>query len=269
MELDDRTADATAGYDTLCRQSPPYVRACFDRVRLMFETGDAAAEQAATALISKYPNEAITQSLVKRLARYYLDAETFDEGRTALAALVKALQNTEIEDTLRFEISRLARAADDTPGEKTELVALIRRHARWQSQLWDDAVWRMAEICRDENNEDEEIVWLKTLEQAQESSRLIGSYTSPYYDDALYRLGEIHLTRGRFAAARRAFAVLAASETSRMQDDGLLGLARVDLAEGQSEDACAKLLEVQKIDGSASRKASSLYNGAKCGPEPN
>ncbi len=265
LENEGRVNDALDGYLSLCNESPSYTRACFDRARLLFEVGDVEkARTLAVELISRYPNGPFTLSAVKRLARSYLDGNAIKAGRMVMTALAKPLKDTEIWDTLVFEAAHLAREEKDVEGETFELTRLVNQSGRWQSQLWDDAVWRLAEINRQTGRTDEEVRWLTKLKDAQESSRLIGSYTSPFYDDALLRLGEIHLSRNDFDRARIEFGTLSQLSTSRKNDDGLLGLARVDLAEGRILDACAKLAEVQRQDGSAKRRASKLWVREGC-----
>lgn len=262
----ERLAEADTGYRLLCEKDPPYVRACFDRARLLYRTDTAAAaREASIRTILRFPNEAFVQSLVKRTARSYLDADAVAEGVTALTALERKMKNDEARDTVLFEIARLARAGNDVAAETETLTTLVRSFGRWQSQLWDDAVWRLSQICRETNELNAEIEWLNTLLAERESSRLIGSYASPYHDDGLLRLGEIFLEAGRFEAAESMFSDLAATSTSRLKDDGALGLARVDLARGHVRAACEKLRRIQQKDGSAKRTAAGLAASNGCG----
>lgn len=257
--------EARTAYFSLCEKDPPYVRACFDHARLLYliEPVDSA-RAASVKTILRYPDTAFTQSLVKRLARSYRASNSAAQGLTVLAALDKQLKGSEVRDTILFEMARLAREQGDIDGETDSLATLVRTYGRWKSQLWDDAVWRLSEIGRETQRTDVEIAWLNKLSAAHESSRLIGSYTSPYYDDALFRLGEIHLNAGRLDAAGAAFSALSALSTSRMCDDGVLGLARVDLAAGRVREACEKLTKLQKKDGSTKQTAVNLSVSNRC-----
>lgn len=245
-ERDGDTDEAIEGYRAMCDRTPPYPRACFDYARMQFEVAPTdVARKITERTIERYPGEALAQSAVKRLRRSYGD--DVESGMTALGRLAKTIAGTEIHDTVLFEMSRLARSAGDTVREAETLRRLMAGHNRWDSQLWDNAAWRLVAIYQESGDVDEERKMLKALIRTKEPSALLGSYTSPYYDDALLRLGEIQLSQGAHQQAYDTFMTLAASETSSLRESGRLGAARVRRAQGNTRAACQILSDLLKL----------------------
>lgn len=265
FEVERRSREAGSAYLALCGKTPPFVRACFDYARVMYETASLDEARAVSVqTVIRFPDAAGAQSLIKRLARSYVSENRAAEGAAALLALGEKVQKTESWDTVIYEVARSARRGGDFPAEKKYLEMLVKAHGRWESQLWDNAVWRLSRICRAENKKDEELFWLDTLLEERESSRIIGSYMSPFHDDALYRLGEIYAADKKFEDARRVFLELGDVRTSRLHDDGLLGAAKADIAQGNLKRACAVLREIVELDGSAKREAAATAESIHC-----
>lgn len=236
-ERNGSTAEALLGYQTMCGLSTPYVRACFDYARLLFKTAPVSdARAAASQVILRFPDSAHCQSAVKRLKRSYKDDPRL--GMSELSTIAEKIDGKECHDTLIFENAKLARSAEDQEAEIGKLKQLIKRYDRWESQLWDDATWRLATIYRETGQTGLEKKILRSLLNTRAPSVLIGSYTSPYHDDALLRVGEIQLEEGKANQAQTSFMELWQQKTSPLREAGLLGAARAKHALGDHAGAC-------------------------------
>lgn len=259
--------EALAGYDEMCRRRPPYPRACYDLSRLLFELERfAEAREASTSFIVEYPEHALAPTAAKRLGRHYAEAGRIAEGVAALTDLARTVDGTDAEDSVRYEIARLHRAAGDLAAEAAALQPIVAMD-RWDSQLWNDAIWRLIEVRSEQGDRAAEERLLEELLDTRESSYLIGSYTTGYHDDAMLRLGRLRLDDGRLDEAYDIFIELSRWDTSRERDDGLLWAARARLAQGRERDACkllGRLLE-KMPDASCHRDAKRLFATSGCG----
>jgi tetratricopeptide (TPR) repeat protein len=236
---------ALRGYTALCEQDPPYVRACFDRVRVLFKARPVAeARRETVALIERFTDDGLTQSAVKRLAGSYSGANAHGDGIDAMTVLGERVKGTDIHDTVLFAVAKLARGIDDRDSERMNLELLVSEHGRWESQLWDDAVWRLANMARESGDTDVEKKWIRLLIDADESSWWIGSYTTAFHDDALIRLGHILLMASESETAVEVFDTAAGLESSRRVDDALLGAAQARIVLRRFREACDILSEV-------------------------
>ena len=256
LEGEENLEAAAAGYRGLCEQQPPYVRACFDLARVLYRLrSPEAAREVSVRTLLKYSEEGFAPSLVKRLAQSLRDTGEWDAGIAELEKLAEQLKDSEIFDTILFAAARLARDGGDGAAEERLLRRIVASHDRWESQLWDDAVWRLSQICREGGRTDDELQWLGVLLNARESSRLLGSYNSPHHDDALYRAAQIHLERQELKSAYRLFLELSKISSARLSDEGLVGAAEAAEAMGRVSKACELLMEAVEKDGTAKRDA--------------
>lgn len=258
--------EALAGFDAMCRRRPPYPRACYDRSRLLFELGrHAEAREASVSYITGFPDHALAPTAAKRLGRHYAESGRVAEGVSALTDLARAVDGTDAEDSVRYEIARLHRAAGDLAAEAAALEPIVAM-GRWDSQLWNDSIWRLIEVRSEQGDRAEEERLLEELIGTRESSYLIGSYTTGYHDDAMLRLGRLRLDGGRVDEAYDVFIELSRWDESRARDDGLLWAARTRLAQGRERDACkllGRLLE-KMPDASCNRDARQLFDTTGC-----
>lgn len=251
----------------LCNASPPYIRACFAQVQLMYKTRSIQeAREAAVALILRFPNEALAQKTVKKLSRSYAKNGDMALGIETLYSLSEKLKGSDIWDTLLFQSAVLARAASYSKREERLLERIVQECGRFESQLWDDAVWRLSKIAEERKDLNHEKKWLMRLIDSHESSRLIGSYTTPYYDDSLMRLGAIYLKEGNTQEALKTFEVLSKRKTSPKQNQGRVGVARTLLLMKKKKAAC-QMLQVVIENGDRDRvvaEANKLISSAQC-----
>ncbi|HUT79137.1 MAG TPA: hypothetical protein VM285_15675, partial [Polyangia bacterium] len=266
LEQGGRTTEALEGYRALCEREPPSARACYDRSRLLFESGAVeAGRTASAAFLRRFPGSALAQPAVKRLARSWADAGDEAGGIAALGILAAELAASGAGDSIDRELARLHGRAGDVAGERAALERIAAR-GRWGSQLWDDAVWRLCVLAREQGDASGEERQLRRLVDSFEPSRLIGTSTSPYHGRALLRLGVLRAERGFPDDALALLLQLGELETSRQRDDALFEAARIRLARSDLPGACALLARVVAIeDASAARRARSLHSEAGCG----
>jgi tetratricopeptide (TPR) repeat protein len=258
--------EALAGYERLCGGDPAYPRACYDLSRLLFELERYdEARQASLAFVTRFPEHALVQPAVKRLSRHFAEQPRIAAGVGVLTDLAAGVKGTDAEDTVIYEIARLHREAGDTDAEVRALRRVIKM-GRWQSQLWNDSIWRLIEIRGEQGDKAAEERLLEEVLEARESSWLIGSYTQGIQDDAMLRLGRLRLEDGRVEAAYDLFIELSEWETSRARDDGLLWAAKTRLSQGRTKEACKLLLRLLKKmpDASSHREAAELQLSIGC-----
>jgi len=262
-----RADEALAGYEGMCQHEPTYPRACYDVSRLLFELERyTEAVDATIGFVTRFPDNPLVQPAVKRLGRYFADNSQVDHGTTTFEQLALAVKDSDAEDSVIYEIARLYRGAGRLDDEARELERIVAM-GRWNSQLWNDSLWRLAELRAEQGDAAAEERLLEKLIDSDESSNLIGSYTTGLHDDAMLRLGELRLEQGRVDEAYDTFIELSRLQTSRGRDDGLLGAARVRIAQGRTADACkllGKLLD-KMPDASCHRDAQRLYDMTGCG----
>ncbi len=266
LEKEGRTTEALEGYRVLCGREPPVARACYDRARLLFETGAVEAARADSgSFLRRFPGSALAQPAVKRLSRSFAEAGEADAGLSLLGRLSADLADTDAGDSIDREIARLHEGAGRPEAEREALERIVAR-GRWGSQLWDDAAWRLAVLAREREDPAGEERCLRRLVEAWEPSKVIGSHTSPHHDDALLRLGRLRAERGDRDGALGILLGLGDAGTSRLRDDALLEAARLRLARGDGPGACALLERVLAIrDASAAREARVLHLENGCG----
>lgn len=265
LEREGRTTEALEGYRVLCEGAEPSARACYDRARLLLESGAVeAGRTASAAFLRRFPGSALAQPALKRLARSFMDAGEEEAGLAVLEGLAADLARTDAGDSVDREIARLHERAGDVAGQRRALLRIADR-GRWGSQLWDDALWRLSRMDREDGDAAAEERRLRELLGARESSRLIGSYGSPHHDDAQLRLGLLRAEAGDVPGALGILLDLGDLETSTLRDDALFEAARLELARGDRQGACALLARVLGVkDASAARRARSLHLETGC-----
>jgi len=259
MAQQGRTDEALAGYLSLC-EGHAMARACYDHARLLFEAGKEAEGRTRTlAFVRAYPQHALVQPAVKRIARSYRSAGEQNEGIDVLERLAEEVKGSESWDTIEYARAGLFRSIPDLEGERAVLMRVVDA-GRWGSQLWDNAIWRAVEIARAQKKPDEEKKLIRRMLDAREESRLIASYHSPHYDDGLLRLGVLYEEEGNVDKALSTWRELIRWKTSRLRDDALLRTARLFKQQGDMRQACRHLQRLldEMGDSSSAREARKL-----------
>ena len=265
-EVDGQNHVSEAGYRDMCERDPSYPRACYDLSRLLFSVGRVdEARGESVRFIKGFPDDAMGPTAAKRLAASYAETRQWDEGRAALEALAEQVKGTDVYDSVLYRLGDLLRKAGRFSDEAQVLRRLIDTHKRWDSQLWDDAIWRLIQIQKEQGDQKAEKILLEKLLDTREPSLIIGSYNSPHHDDALLRLGYLFLEMGDHKQARKCFKDLTGLEASRLRDDGHLGIAKVEKALGRRDRACKQLQRIMDMPAANSRrKAKELSQSMGC-----
>ncbi len=265
-----RIDEAIAGYRGQCDAKPSYARACYDLARALLDAGrDAEGREAAARFIAEHPSNTLVQAAASHLSRSYEEAGEAAAGAVALGELAARIRGKDGWDSVQHEIARLQRIAGNAEAEAEALHAIVAR-GRWNSQVWDDAIWRLIELAAARGDRAGEAALLEQLIATREPSHLIGSYNSQYHDDALLRLGRLYLDDGRLDRAYDLFMELARWETSRKRDDGYYWAAVVRVRQGKGGAACDLLrtLLEKEPGSSAEREAIELMGQERCGGVP-
>ncbi|MBN2344192.1 MAG: tetratricopeptide repeat protein [Deltaproteobacteria bacterium] len=260
LEGQGQSSEAIAAYHSLCNGVHAYSRACYDECRLTFDVGRISEGRfCADAFVRAHPDSALAPVAAKSIARSYRKEKAYEKGADALLYLAEQVQGTDVWDSLMYAVASLYRSAGSIAKEESTLMGIIE-HGRWGSQLWDNAIWRVIAIQKEKKDDVAEEALIRKMLAAREDSRLIASYHSPYYDDALFRLGMIYLERGDDDNAYRAFKKLSTWKSSRLKDDAVVECARIKMKIGNKDDACELLDDVIRTSGSSSARRAKRYS---------
>ncbi|MCB9520433.1 MAG: tetratricopeptide repeat protein [Myxococcales bacterium] len=166
--------------------------------------GAAAAEPLWKAVIETFPN---TYSADDALYELIDTLRASGRSRELYAYLVDrfiALQRTEIADNLAYWTARVLQEDLADPESALEVYGVLVTNFH-PSGLVDDSVWRSALCYRTLGRVDDEYRLLKAFIDTREVSWIMADYESEYYMPTLFRMAEIHESRGEL---REAIAVL-------------------------------------------------------------
>lgn len=266
LERSGNVAAALIKYHATCSGRLLYQRACYDYCRLLIESGDVEIGRGcAEDFITARPNGALAPVLAKAYAATFNESGQHMAGVNRLEQLATKVDGSEAWDTLQYQKAALLRRGGMIDAEETALMAIVEK-GRWGSQLWDNSIWRVIGIQQRKGDAKTEERLLLRMLSAKESSKLIASYHSPYYDDALFRLGHLYREMGELEKALKSFMTLANWKTSRLRDDALLASAKIKEQVGEREYACAYLSRLVKKmpDSSSYRKGYKLFQQWRC-----
>jgi hypothetical protein len=219
-------------------------RASFDRARLVQERDAARGDALLLAAIRRHPDS----GLAPRALREHLARREAENGTSAAieaaTELLDGLQGSELDEALRYERARLWERAGALEKARDGYLDTATRHPYPEGALWDDALARAAGL---EERLGRPLAAIRILERMlaeREPSSGIGSYERARYDEARFRIAEIH--RDRLAdptRARREFRrVYEEHSTSLLRDDALWQEALVSFRSGDRVGACEPLL---------------------------
>jgi tetratricopeptide (TPR) repeat protein len=266
LEKDGNLEAAASAFAALCNGRDMYIRACYDRCRVLLELPDeASAIQCANGFVTAHPNHGLAPAMARTIGRTWKLGARYEEGAHAMGVIAAAVADKDVWDSIVYEQARLYRYAGKRDSEEVALMKIVDR-GRWGSQLWDNAIWRVIAIAREKQNMRREEELLLQMLAAREESRLIASYNSPYYDDALFRLGEIHISQNELEQALSVFKRLSGYGTSRLRDDAILQCAQIRKQMGNMGAACDELrmLAEKMPHSSSARDAIKLFEVWKC-----
>jgi tetratricopeptide (TPR) repeat protein len=204
-------------------------------------------EDEAEALLSRVVFERSDEGIASRALAALADRRPPPERIAWLTSLEARLADTELGDHVLLMRSRLRGEAGDRAGERADLETLVSRHPFPAGQLWDDALWRLADMDEADGDVRSAIGRLRTMIDVHESSFAIGSYALPRMDDAALRIARLQLEvlRDPRAAVESARTLRDRFEDSELRDDAYWIEIRAWKALGEAAEACDVLSDLR------------------------
>jgi tetratricopeptide (TPR) repeat protein len=242
-ELGD-VAAALAVYEQIVKDADGRhhgARAAFAVARLTMERdGFEAGERAVLAAIRLYADSGLVRHAVRRL----LEVVESERGPTAalewLTPLEAELRATQAGEAVTYEWATLLARADRKAESIDALLALARSKPYPQGSMTDDAYFVASLQLEDLDRVDEAIEVLREMRAPEEAAYAGSSYDRPRWPAGSYRIAVLLRDRkqdldGALAAFRE---VLERHPDSRVADDALFEIARLEAGRGGAERAC-------------------------------
>ncbi len=217
-------------------------RSAFEHATSNIDHGDAnAGWRELVAAIERYPGHAAASYAVRRWVMYH--ARSAGEGavQTRLQSWLGKLNNTVLEQQLKYEMGRSLERADRLNDAHTWFVRTAREHPYPKGNLTDDALWRAGEVASRMGKHRLAIRDLEELLDVREDSVVTFSYERPRFPQAQLRLAEIYRDDvGDLARARVEFKrMFERHPTSILADDAMWQAALLAKREGDATETCS------------------------------
>lgn len=253
IALCDRIAEAKP-------ESRRTLRAKLDAARYRLELNEVdRAERDLRELVVKHGDAGEAKSALRLLLDLRVRSA---EPETALAfvqELSREATSGFVAESLMYEEAALLIALDKNAEARALLERQVARFPYPHGGLWDDGLWRLADLAEQAGEPQAAIAYLERMLAVHESAHLIGTYTRPRFSQASLRIGRIY--RDQIAdldAAVRAFRrTRDMFPKSLVADDALTEEAEIWLSRGDKDRGCTLLKQVlaQHEVGAARRRA--------------
>lgn len=142
--------------------------------------------------VTRYPASVSAEFSVRELAERFRDRGEFSRLEQYFDELYVEVEDQPVADNLLFALGMtLEEHADDEAGALAHYRTLYTNYP--DGGLSDDALWQAAMIHKRHQRWPQAIELLETLADDVETSWFVGSYNSPWTNDARFELGLIHL----------------------------------------------------------------------------
>jgi len=236
----DRAREAFARLIAELPKSERAERARFDLADLEIDAGnvDRGYDLLYEAMM-KHPGNGLAHRALERWI-----ARREEQGADVLAWLREIqprLAETELDETVRYQMAGLLEAAGDLRAARDAYLASAERHPYPKGNLFDDALFHASLLDEKLGNVDAAISDLRRMLAVREPSTFAGSYERPRFSPAQFRIAVLYRDKLRDdASARREFHRLYATHTtSILRDDALWEEAKLAKADGDARAACA------------------------------
>jgi tetratricopeptide (TPR) repeat protein len=216
-------------------------RAAFAVARLTMERdGFEPGERATLSAIRLYPDSGLVRHALRRL----LEVVERERGPSAalawLTPLEAELRATEAGEAVTYEWATLLARADRKEESVSALLALARSRPYPKGSLTDDAFYVASVFLEELGRVDEAIRALQEMRDPEEAAYAGSSYDRPRWPAGSYRIAVLlHERKGDVEGALAAFReVLDRHPTSRVADDALFEIARLEAGRDRTADAC-------------------------------
>lgn len=255
LALCDRLAEAKP-------ESRRTLRAMLDGSRYRLELGQTErAERDLRFLVVHHGDTGEAKSALYALIDLRVRSAHHETGLRYLEQLSSEAKLGFVAEALLYEQAALLLAHGKKSQAQQVLTLQVERFPYPQGLLWDDALWKLADLAEDAGDPQAAVAVLSRMLDAHESAHLVGSYTRPRFSAAALRIARIYRDRIQdLDAAVSAFRTVRDEfPSSLVADDALAEEGELWLARGDKAQGCAllrKLLEEHEV-GAARRRASS------------
>lgn len=266
LERLERWDDAEAAYrKTEVEAGGRYqgVRAAFALGRLVWQQkGFEEGEKELLRAVRTYPASGLVRHAIKRLLMEVEETRGPEAALAWLAPIEKELHDTEAGEAASYEYATLLARADKKEEAITALLALARAHPYPNGSLTDDAFYVASLFLEDVGKYREAVDVLEEMLAPKEQPYGGSSLERPRFPQAAYRIAILY--RDRFhdeaRARRELWRMVEEHFDSRLTDDALWQLARLERQSGNEEAACKALdtLKEKKPDSRFNRCAHEL-----------
>ncbi len=258
-------AQAIALTDRIAETTPPSrrtLRAKLDAARYRLSLDQVErAERDLRLLVVQHGDTGEAKSALRLLLDLRVRSASPEAGLSFVQGLAREATQGYVAEALMYEQSTLLLAVDRVADARALLEAQVQRFPYPQGRLWDDALWRLADLAEEAGDPRAAVAYLERMIAVHESAHLIGSYTRPKMSEAALRIARIYRDRindldaavGAFRHVRDEF------PNSLLVDDALQEEAEIWLSRGDKSKGCALLKQVlaEHEVGAARRQASS------------
>jgi tetratricopeptide (TPR) repeat protein len=183
-------------------------------------------------------HSAFRQLLIKK------DEESTDAALVWLRGLdAGPLAKSELGESIAYGIAERLARKEDWAAAHDQYLLVARRFPYPRGALWDDSLYKASEMDEKLKRFPHAIEDLEKMLAERETTTLVGSYQRPRMSPALLRMGILYRDGlSDRARARDAFRRLYADfKTSSLRDDALWLEADLWSADGNENEACARL----------------------------
>jgi tetratricopeptide (TPR) repeat protein len=243
---------AHAVLSELLRDSPHgerSARAASDRALISIEHGEAAAGYTELDdVIRAYPDAGVAPSALKRYLDWLRRGRDGTEKVRAYLSTLSSLERSELGEYILYYDAEALEESGDLAGARTAFAHAAERHPYPAGVLWDDAIWKAAELDVQLGDVRLAISRLQELLSHRETAYVQGSYERGRYAEAQFRIAELYRDRlDDPRSARTAFErVWSDHPTSRLRDDAKWSAARLAMSLGDAPAACRDLEELAR-----------------------
>jgi tetratricopeptide (TPR) repeat protein len=241
---------ARVRYEALAKAKPPTEdsgAAAYKEADMEIRRGNPELGwQEMEAMLVQFPNDGLGKSAFHRILRHRDETGGPGAALTYLEAERRVLETTDRAEEVAYETAAHLEALGQLEAARD---SFVRMAARWRypvGALWDDALYRAAELDRRMGHPKAALADLDAMLSQQEVSILNGSYTRPRFPEGTMLAARIWRDDLHDAGqARKSFhAAYANFPTWGLRDQALWLEADLWKAEGRTDEECGTLAKL-------------------------
>jgi len=248
-----RIREARADYEALEKLSPDgerASRAAFEVAQIEIDTGDVEhGYQMLEAMMRRYPKSGLAKRALQRYVAHLDETKGTEAAIAYLQANAGWFKTNGLDEQATYDLADLFERSGQLAQARDTFVRCADEHPYPTGGLWDDALYRAAQLEAKLGNPKAAIALLDRMLKEREVSTFNGSYERPRFGRAQMYKAELYRDALHdHASARREFRRLFNDfTTSLLRDDALWSEAVIAAADKDSAGACeaVKLLAKQ------------------------